>query len=37
MLIAAQAIAQGATLVTSDRAFSQVEELRSIEDWAVDL
>lgn len=37
MLIAAQAIAHGATLVTSDRAFSQVEELRLIEDWAVDL
>jgi tRNA(fMet)-specific endonuclease VapC len=37
MLIAAQAIARGATLVTSDRAFSQVTELRLIEDWAVDL
>ena len=37
MLIAAQAIARDATLVTSDKAFSQVKELQLIEDWAVDL
>ena len=37
MLIAAQAIARDATLVTNDKAFSQVTELRFIEDWAVDL
>jgi tRNA(fMet)-specific endonuclease VapC len=37
MLIAAQAIARGATLVTSDTALFQVTELRLIEDWVVDL
>jgi tRNA(fMet)-specific endonuclease VapC len=37
MLIAAQAIARDAALVTSDKAFSQVKELRLIEDWAIDL
>jgi tRNA(fMet)-specific endonuclease VapC len=37
MLIAAQVIARGATLVTSDKAFAQVTELRLIENWARDL
>jgi len=37
MLIAAHAIAVDAVLVTSDRAFQQVEELRAIENWATDL
>jgi len=37
LLIAAQAIATGAVLVTNDKAFSQVTELRSIVNWASDL
>ena len=35
MLIAAQALALGLTLVTHDRAFSFIDGLR-IEDWTVD-
>lgn len=34
LLIAAQALAAGAALVTSDRAFAQIPELR-VEDWSV--
>ena len=37
LLIAAHAISVGATLVTADKAFSQVEGLRLIENWARDL
>lgn len=36
MMIAAHAIAAGATLVTNDRAFTQVVELRGIVNWAMD-
>jgi len=35
--IAAHAVAVGATLVTNDRAFAQVSELRGTENWAGDL
>ena len=37
MLIAAHAVALGAVLVTSDKAFRQVDGLRGVEDWAGDL
>jgi tRNA(fMet)-specific endonuclease VapC len=37
MLIAAHALAIGATLVTSDKAFSHVSDLHNIVDWATDL
>ena len=37
MLIAAHAISANATLVTRDRAFSQVEDLRPPVNWAVDV
>ncbi|MEO8727012.1 MAG: type II toxin-antitoxin system VapC family toxin [Acidobacteriaceae bacterium] len=37
MLIAAHAIAVGAVFVTSDKAFSQVEDLPAIVNWATDL
>jgi len=37
MLIAAHAISTNATLVTSDKAFTQVEDLRPPVNWAVDL
>ena len=37
MMIAAHAIAGEAVLVTNDRAFSQVSELRGIANWATDL
>jgi len=37
MLIAAQAIAIGAILVTRDSAFSQIEALRPVTNWATDL
>ena len=37
MLIAAHAIATGAVLVTNDRAFAQVDDLRSTVNWATDL
>lgn len=36
-LIAAQAIAANAVLVTNDKAFLQVDGLRGIENWASDL
>jgi len=35
--IAAHAVATGAVLVTSDKAFSQVADLHGIENWATDL
>ncbi len=37
MMIAAHAISTNATLVTGDKAFSQVEDLRPPVNWAVDL
>jgi tRNA(fMet)-specific endonuclease VapC len=37
MLIAAHAISTNATLVTRDRAFAQVEDLRPPVNWATDL
>ena len=37
MLIAAHAISANATLVTGDKAFTQVEDLRPPVNWAVDL
>jgi len=37
MLIAAQAVAVDATLVTSDKAFGQVEALRPTLNWATDI
>jgi tRNA(fMet)-specific endonuclease VapC len=37
MLIAAHALAIGATLVTSDKAFRHVSDLHNIVDWATDL
>jgi tRNA(fMet)-specific endonuclease VapC len=37
MLIAAHAISTNATLVTGDKAFAQVEDLRPRVNWAVDL
>lgn len=37
LLIAAHAISANATLVTSDKSFSQVRELNAIANWAVDL
>ena len=37
LMIAAHAVAVGAILVTNDKAFGQVEELRSMVNWAVDL
>ena len=37
MLIAAQAIVIGAILVTRDSAFSQIEALRPVTNWATDL
>jgi tRNA(fMet)-specific endonuclease VapC len=37
MLIAAQAIAVGAILVSHDKAFLQVTDLRGMVDWAADL
>ena len=37
MLIAAHAISTNATLVTSDKTFSQVEDLRPPVNWAVDV
>ncbi|MGA3372795.1 MAG: type II toxin-antitoxin system VapC family toxin [Terracidiphilus sp.] len=35
--IAAHAVATGATLVTNDRAFAQVDELHATVNWATDL
>lgn len=37
MLIAAHAVAVGAVLVSSDRAFSHVDGLRGVENWASDI
>lgn len=37
MLIAAQTIAAGAVLVTSDRALARVRGLRAVENWATDV
>ncbi len=37
MLIAAHAISTSATLVTRDKTFAQVEDLRPPVNWAVDL
>ncbi len=37
MLIAAQAIAAGAVLVTNDNAFSHVDALPAIENWTTDI
>jgi tRNA(fMet)-specific endonuclease VapC len=37
MLIAAQAIAVGAVLVSNDKSFLQVDDLRDMENWAEDL
>ena len=37
MMIAAQAIAAGAVLVTSDKAFSHIRGLHGIENWAMDV
>lgn len=37
MLIAAHAISTNATLVTADKAFAQIEDLRPPVNWAVDL
>lgn len=37
MLIAAHAVAQGAVLVSSDRAFSRIAALRHVENWASDI
>ena len=37
MLIAAQAVARGAVLVTNDKAFLQLADLPEIENWITDL
>jgi tRNA(fMet)-specific endonuclease VapC len=37
MMIAAHAIATGAVLVTNDKAFAHVEDLRATVNWATDL
>ena len=37
LLIAAQALSVDAVLVTNDRAFSQVSDLRGLENWATDV
>ena len=37
MQIAAHAISLGAVMVTNDRAFRQVPDLLSVENWAIDL
>ena len=37
MMIAAQALAAGAILVTNDKAFSHVEGLHGMENWASDI
>jgi len=37
MMIAAQAIAAGAVLVTNDKAFSHIRGLHGIENWATDV
>jgi predicted nucleic acid-binding protein len=37
MQIAAHAIAAGAVLVTNDRAFAHVDDLRATANWATDL
>lgn len=37
MMIAAHAVATGAVLVTNDKAFGQVEDLRGLVNWATDL
>jgi tRNA(fMet)-specific endonuclease VapC len=37
MMIAAQAVAVGAVLVTNDQAFGQVESIERVENWATDL
>ena len=37
MMIAAQAIAADAVLVTNDQAFGRVADLRAVENWASDL
>jgi tRNA(fMet)-specific endonuclease VapC len=37
MMIAAHAIVAGATLVTNDRAFAQVDELTASVNWATDI
>lgn len=37
MMIAAHAIAVGATLISNDKAFSKVEELSRFDNWATDL
>ena len=37
LLIAAQAIAAGAVLVTNDKIFAHVEDLRATVNWANDL
>ena len=36
MMIAAHAIVTGAALVTNDKAFAQVDELRATVNWATD-
>ena len=37
LLIAAHALASGATLVTSDKAFRQAPALRAVESWVTEL
>jgi predicted nucleic acid-binding protein len=37
MMIVAHAISTGATLVTNDKAFAQVDELAATVSWATDL
>lgn len=36
LLIAAHAVATGATLVTSDKAFGQISALRAVENWVTE-
>ena len=37
LMIAAHAVVMGAVLVTKDKAFAQVDELRATMDWASDI
>ena len=37
MMIASHAMVTGAMLVTNDRAFAQVDDLRAIVNWATDM